>query len=779
MSRFFVALWAFCLAVVLVAAPVSAQEATTPDYDAWSATATRAEDAIESARASNTALESLRGQIVAWRDEFSAAQEANKALITIHQAQIDALGAKPEEGVEEDPEIVDRRAELAHEMARLQAPVVRADEAFSRANGLIAEIDRIINERQTDELISLGPTPLNPALWGNAVTDFLASLRGLWTETVSAWENPVQRTELVEDLPVVLALLLAAGVLILRGREWVRRFGEHMRARYGTGFGVWGFLISLGKIAVPLVGVFLLSEAMFATGLLGLRGSLLLSLLLPMAALFLGFRWLADRVFPAKSDQEYLILSDQKRAQMRRLTVAVALFLVAERVLGSFSTFEHYSQETKVVLLFPVIVLSAMALFRIAQIFMIAEARTTATGEDPTIRLQIVRMLARALMAIAVIGAAMAAIGYGTAATRLVVATVLSLGLFGVLQVLATFLGDLYGFITGRYEGARDALIPVLLSFVLMLASLPVFALIWGARTATLLDLWDKFKTGFQVGDAHISPTNFLTFAVIFAAGYMATRLLQSGLRTSVLPKTKIDTGGQNAIVSGTGYVGIFLAAVIAITSAGIDLSSIAIVAGALSVGIGFGLQNIVSNFVSGIILLIERPISEGDWIEVGGTHGTVRDISVRSTRIETFDRSDVIVPNSDLISGKVTNYTRGKTVGRVIVPVGVAYGTDSRVVEKILLTIAQEHPMTLSSPAPYVVFQGFGADSLDFEIRAILRDVNYVLSVRSEMNHEIAKRFAEEGIEIPFAQRDIYIKNLNDLKAGQDPENAKGQPDE
>jgi potassium efflux system protein len=771
MSRLYALIFC-CFSAFWAVAVVAQNDVDSVDYKAWKSTAARIEQALDEGQASNKAMESMRVELVDFRKQFLAAETVNAARIKTLQAQLEALGPVPETG--EEHVVAARRTDLKNQLSLLQTPVVVAEEAYSLADALIREIDKTFRERQRADFLERGPTPLNFSKWPLALDHVVRSLKPIGHEMTDALNNPTRMAQFQNRLPSAVALVLVAIVLIARGRRWSYRLGQRIQGVAKEGVHFWNFVFSLGGVLLPMIGLSALALALSMSGLLGLRGTVLVNNFAIWGAILLIFRWLCERVF-SKHDEEALInLSSAQRAEARFYGTALALLIVLRSFAEMMVKFEAFSPQISAIVFFPQVLLAGLIFFRLGHIL-----RDVPLPQQDTESAEILprsssargaRAMGTLMMLIGVATPIMSALGYDAASKGIIFPMIGTFGVLGLLLILNRLFGDVYGWISGKGTEGRDALISVLFGFVLVLSSMPFLALFWGARVADLAEWWHSFLAGFSFGGVTVSPVGFLTFAAVFSAGYMITRVLQGTLRSNLLPKTNIDPGGQNAIVSGLGYIGIFLAAIVAISFAGIDLSSIAIVAGALSVGIGFGLQTIVSNFVSGIILLIERPISEGDWIEVGGHMGYVRDISVRATRIETFDRTDVIVPNSDLVSGTVTNFTRGNTIGRVIVKVGVAYGTDTKRVEGILSEIANAHPMILANPKPNIVLQAFGSDALEFEIRAILRDVNWVLNVKSDINHEIAKRFEAEGISIPFAQRDIWLRNPEALKPSSEP---------
>ena len=771
------------LSLVLPVSVLAQEAATPPDYKAWESVASNAEDLLTKGSATNDALSELRITLVDWRTVFSEAQAAEDPRVQTVRAQIAALGPVPGEGEAEDPAIAERRKELNETLAKLQAPGIAAGEALSRANALISGIDGTLRTRQTDKLMRLSPSPANPVNWPAAFMLGSGIVSAVYAELTAQVTGADAFRELKDNAPVIVALAFVALVLIARGRRWMEQFEQFLlRKSQNRGRHVQATISSLLQIILPLIGVFALLGALEMSGLLGAAASEIVAVASSAALILLSAFWLGGRLFPKQNVEDApLALLVERRAEGRFLTVMLGLMLGlrwavgalielrAEAVLHAQQPAEdvaHLVDAAISVINFPLIAVTALLVFRLGQLLRRHRNNVIEAGREPGVQERFVGLVGTATLFAAVIAPMLALIGYVSAANALIWPLLMSLWLLGLLLVLQKFMGELYVLAIRGDDSARDSLVPVLAGFLLVLAALPLFALIWGARVEDLVELWGKFRSGLSVGGVQISPGSFITFAVVFAVGYMATRLVQGALKGSVLPKTRIDKGGQNAIVSGLGYMGIFLAAVVAISAAGIDLSSLAIVAGALSVGIGFGLQTIVQNFVSGIILLIERPITEGDWIEVGGQMGIVKAISVRSTRIETFDRSEVIIPNADLIAGQVTNWTRGNVMGRLIIPVGVAYGTNTRRVEKILLDIAENHPLVMMNPEPSVLFIGFGADSLNFEIRVILSDVNFKNRVMSEINHQISERFTEENIEIPFAQRDVWLRNPEALTA-------------
>ncbi|MFN6952625.1 MAG: mechanosensitive ion channel family protein [Albidovulum sp.] len=552
---------------------------------------------------------------------------------------------------------------------------------------------------------------------------------------------------------------MIAAVLLIKGPDFIERLSMRLLTRAQIrGGDIAAAVVSLGQVIVPVVGMVLLVAAVGATGMTGIRSAALINALPKAALYFFTLRWLASWLFRSEAGHGPALTN--RPAEARFHINMIAIVAAAEAFRRAFITEVRppLSMAAQAVWAAPLVFVLALFLFRLGLILRPAQEPDARIPTD--FHKRVLRMIGTVVIAVSVAAPVLAAIGYVAAANALIWPMVASLALLGLILLLQRFATDIYLVATKSGEEGREALLPVLMGFALTILALPVFALIWGARTSDLSELWTRFSEGVTIGETRLSPSILLAFLAIFAIGYAITRLAQGALRSAILPRTKLEKGVQNALVSGLGYLGIFIATLVAITGAGIDLSALGYVVGALSVGIGFGLQNIVQNFVSGIILLIERPISEGDMIDVNGQTGIVKGISVRSTWIETFDRTDVIVPNADLVSGVVTNLTRGNLTGRLILPVGVAYGSDTRKVQAILQEIVEAQHLVMVDPRPNVFFVGLGADSLNFEIRAILSDVNFRLSVQSEILHQITERFAAEGIEIPFAQRDLWIRN-------------------
>jgi small-conductance mechanosensitive channel len=304
------------------------------------------------------------------------------------------------------------------------------------------------------------------------------------------------------------------------------------------------------------------------------------------------------------------------------------------------------------------------------------------------------------------------------------------------------------------------------IDIALLVLVTPVLFVLAGVDASSVRDFFLRALVGFRVAGVVISLSDIFFAIAAFVGILFITRLLQGALQRGPFAHSRMDIGIQNSLTTLLGYGGLIVAAVIGLGLLGVNLTNLALIAGALSVGIGFGLQSIVKHFVSGLILLFERPIKAGDWIVTASGEGIVKKISVRSTELETFDRAAIIIPNSELIASTVTNWTHKSALGRISVPVGVSYDSDPELVREILLECANDHPLIVRYPEPFVVWANFGASSLDFEIRAFLSDISKGLQVRTDLRYAIHRAFKEKGIEIPFPQHDIHIKTGHELRA-------------
>jgi potassium-dependent mechanosensitive channel len=294
----------------------------------------------------------------------------------------------------------------------------------------------------------------------------------------------------------------------------------------------------------------------------------------------------------------------------------------------------------------------------------------------------------------------------------------------------------------------------------------------------TILTLWhvydnpiEAFKgilsLGITLASQRITMGLLLAAAALLYGSFVVSSAVQVLLLEEIFPKYHVEPGVGLSISRLIQYILILVGFLLALMALGFTLTNLTILGGAIGIGIGFGLQAIVNNFASGIILLFERPIGVGDMIQIGDLPCMVKKMGLRSTVVQSLDDADIVIPNSDLIANQVTNWTLSGRSVRLKIRVGVAYGSDVTLVMRILKEIAERNLSVLSDPAPSALFLGFGNSSLDFELRVRIKDFLYRRRIQTELNQEIERRFRLEGIEIPFPQRDLHVRSSVDESTG------------
>ncbi len=697
--------------------------------------------------------------------ELLLSSVAFRPRLTEINGRLEQLGTAPAEGQPPESELVaSERQALAAEKAEINAALGVAEDQSIRINSLITRITEM--RRDLFSRLLTRRYDIGAALAGEVAEAAEKEAKELY-RTVSSWLRFVVQFKLRSVAFATFFALLAAAILLIGGR---RLFGRVFVAdeevespsylsRLSVAF--WSTLIPTAALAVFLVTTYLLYD--YFGVLSGDIGTMMTSLFIVIGLVFFVHR-LGSSVLSPRLPNWRLIAVDTRAARLLLwLVSATAIFTGIDVFLRTvYSVLDSpLSLTVGESLIATVLTGILVVLIGLVRPF---------TGDDGRPR-RWHPLLSTALFLLGGVTIAAALFGYiGFArflSTQIVVTgAVLATMYIGYLSARAVAEeGAFASTALGRRIESRfnlDAstldqlalVVSIAINILILVVGVPLILFLWGFQPGDIQAWVYKAATGIRIGSFTVSFTGIFSGILVFVLGYFLTRWFQGWLDGYVMARGKVDAGVRNSIRTVIGYAGLAIAALIAVSAAGIDLSNFALIAGGLSLGIGFGLQNVVSNFVSGLILLAERPFKAGDWIVAGAVSGTVKKISVRATEIETFQRQTVILPNSELINSAVGNWTHRNKLGRMDIKVNVAYDGDAKRAHELMLEIAREHPLVLKNPEPFVLFVNFGPAALEFEIRVFLADILNGNTAQNDIRFAILEAFERENIPIPSTPR-------------------------
>ncbi len=748
-------------------------------------------------------LARLRTELETLLDSAKKTREAlTPKSAALHQ-QTEKLGPPPakDAAAPEAADVTEERARLNAKAAEIDGALKSVELTVVRAHQLRDTLQRARQDLFATQILKRSPSPLAPTTWQN----LSRALPGAWSQvsdTLSTW-----MTLASEKWPALAALVAGALLLHLLLTWLVRRIlARQLDAPDKEEPSVFAQAATVGWVAPLLAVPGLVSLAAFGLGLdllklLTYEIGAIAEKALPALMLFIGVSALARAILqPGRPHWRLVNLSTPAAATIARIVKAIAAVfcgdLILQEAIGrlylplSISIFET----ALACIAFALLLLALVRTRFTPKLHAAPSGQTGAEGapDGGTLPQQApvltpVPLLRPALIKVPLLGAALAIlavtltgyIGLGRFLTQQVAVTgsVIALVLVAHLAILAMLgapgsgirpfarvLEERLG-LDPLQAGILTRTLGLLLNLMLALAAIPLILITWGYTPAEAIARLGAAVFGFQIGEVRISLVRIILAALLFLALVFATRLVQRWLDAGMVKSKRIDPGIANSVHTAVGYAGFILAGVAAVSYGGLDITSFAIVAGALSVGIGLGLQSIVNNFVSGLILLVERPIKVGDRVAVGGLEGYVRRISVRSTEIESLDRASLIVPNSELVTSKVTNWTHRNALGTATVKVTVSGRADPEHVRDVLLKVGTECPLVLQHPAPSVALDDLGLNGFVFSLGTVVPDVTKASAVQSELRFRIAQAFRAAGIEMAHTQNDLHLRDLDGVR--------------
>ena len=734
---------------------LAAESSQSPPIKEWQKTLDGMETRLQASDITDDELQDLRQKAQKIRDELGPARANADEHADLVRRDLEALGPAPEAGQPpEAPGLRVKRQSLMDQVALAEATGKETELTRSRLDRVVEGIKARRRERFTEEVLTRVISPLNPMLWAKAIPDWT----GLGVSGFKGIES------FLEALGTGAIALMTVAALIWKFA--CRRFHAYLATTNLGG--------SFGKMDA---GIFFALSAIFLdvcllAGWVGIGGvSLLLmegsgSQISPQVLQSVGLiilTILIQRFFMrALAPEAHFLEMDPKMAvRLGWVITALTLLFASEEGVNALIDGQNASLEVSITNHVIFSLLAAGIL-----VFLI---RPLQSGFIQTMSIAlIIAILVSVLGGFVALGRLLA--------TRGVLSLVLLVGtrvFFRIVDAVSRML-----LATGAGFGAslRERLelseedadilvfwLGIVFKTLLILLGLLGFLLLWSLDRKDLL-IWiaDSFQ-GFRVGSLTLSPSAILTGLSLFIVLLGLTRFLQRVLEEKVFPKTRLDSGIRHSVRSGFGYLGFGLSSMVAISVMGVNLSNLAIIAGALSVGIGFGLQNIVNNFVSGLILLIERPIKAGDWVVVDGHQGLVRKISVRATQITTFDRTTVYIPNSSLISGAVQNKTNPDRVGRIVLPLLIDQDQDLDAVQALLIQMATALPEVRKNPAPSVFVTGLSDTNVHLEWVVFVQDVESVQKVTSQLYKGVLAAYKAESLHRkPHKPQELQVRLMD-----------------